>query len=89
MKMREMEGLQGDTISAAATSAGEAGIGIVRISGEKAIEVAERVFCPSRDRSLRETGSYRAVYGKIGCILAYTGVGQELFDGVPGTEDQA
>lgn len=65
MKMREMEGLQGDTISAAATSAGEAGIGIVRISGEKAIEVAERVFCPSRDRSLRETGSYRAVYGKI------------------------
>ena len=33
-----------DTIAAIATAPGEAGIGIVRISGEKAIELIDKIF---------------------------------------------
>jgi len=34
----------GDTITAAATAAGKSAIGILRLSGDRAIEIAERVF---------------------------------------------
>ena len=33
-----------DTIAAIATAMGNSGIGIVRISGENAVEIAEKVF---------------------------------------------
>lgn len=56
---------QGDTISAIATPRGEGGIGIVRISGEHAIEVAEAVFQSAGGRKLADMESYRAVYGRI------------------------
>ncbi len=56
---------QGDTISAIATSQGEAGIGIIRISGEKAIEVAGKVFFSISGMKLEAVESYRAVYGQI------------------------
>ena len=56
---------QGDTISAIATAPGEAGIGIIRISGEKAIGTAGRIFFPSNKNKLENTASYRAVYGHI------------------------
>ncbi|MGH7371578.1 MAG: hypothetical protein ACREJK_07005, partial [Candidatus Methylomirabilales bacterium] len=36
-----------DTIAAIATPPGEGGIGIVRLSGPDALEVASRVFSPS------------------------------------------
>lgn len=56
---------QGDTISAIATSAGEAGIGIIRISGEKAFDVAEQIFFPVNGKRLRDMEAYRAAYGQI------------------------
>ena len=56
---------QRDTISAIATSGGEAGIGIIRISGEKALEIAGRVFFPARRKKLEDLGTYRAAYGQI------------------------
>ena len=36
-----------DTIAAIATAAGEGGIGIVRISGENAIEILKKIFEPA------------------------------------------
>ena len=35
---------QDDTISAIATAVGEGGIGIIRLSGENALMIAERIF---------------------------------------------
>ena len=54
-----------DTISAIATAMGEGSIGIVRISGDEAIDVAEKIFRSPRGKKLSHTGSYQAVYGNI------------------------
>lgn len=55
--------LQADTICAIATPAGEGGIGIVRISGPEALEVAGRLFRPRGPaRSLQ---SHRLTLGHI------------------------
>jgi len=43
---------ENDTIAAISTSIGESGIGIVRISGPKALEIAQKVF---RDKNLNRT----------------------------------
>ena len=39
-----------DTIAAVATAMGEGGIGIVRISGENALSILEKVFCSVKNR---------------------------------------
>lgn len=55
-----------DTICAIATGMGNAGIGIIRISGSNAIDIAERVFFPVRDSiKVTEMKSYTAAYGNI------------------------
>ena len=54
-----------DTISAVATALGESSIGIIRISGDEAISVADRVFKSKNGKRLYEIGSYRAIYGNI------------------------
>ncbi|SFT69984.1 tRNA modification GTPase [Selenomonas sp. GACV-9] len=56
---------QSDTISAIATAQGEGGIGIIRISGEKAIEVADTVFRAASGRKLADYETQRAVFGHI------------------------
>ena len=56
---------QGDTISAIATPPGEGGIGIIRLSGEKAVEIAGRLFFPKKGRPLSERKSHTVVYGEI------------------------
>ncbi|MCK4681689.1 tRNA uridine-5-carboxymethylaminomethyl(34) synthesis GTPase MnmE, partial [Candidatus Bipolaricaulota bacterium] len=38
----------GDTIVAISTSLGESGIGIVRLSGPRAVRIAEAIFQPAR-----------------------------------------
>lgn len=54
-----------DTIAAIATAPGEAGIGVVRISGQKALGIARKVFRPKR-RGLWDEGSgWRVGYGLI------------------------
>ena len=57
--------MQGDTISAIATAQGEGGIGIIRLSGDKAVEVAAKMFRPASGKALTEYESHRAVYGRI------------------------
>ena len=57
--------MQGDTISAIATAQGEGGIGIIRLSGEQAIAIAEKMFQPASGKALSDYDSHRAVYGRI------------------------
>lgn len=54
-----------DTIAAIATAAGDAGIGIVRISGSQALSVAESVFRPKGSVRLSAVASHTLHYGWI------------------------
>jgi len=54
-----------DTIAAIATAPGEAGIGIVRISGKKAIDIADKIFQGKRVESLRLGEERKLIYGHI------------------------
>ena len=56
---------QEDTISAVATAVGEGGIGIIRLSGSKALEVAAALFKPLDGRMLDELPSHQLVYGNV------------------------
>lgn len=56
---------QGDTISAIATPPGEGGIGIIRISGENALKVADTVFRAVSGRKIRDYETQRAAFGHI------------------------
>ena len=57
--------MQGDTISAIATAQGEGGIGIIRLSGDRAIEIAAGLFQPASGKNLTDYESHRAIYGRI------------------------
>ncbi|MDD2362625.1 MAG: tRNA uridine-5-carboxymethylaminomethyl(34) synthesis GTPase MnmE [Oscillospiraceae bacterium] len=53
-------------IAAISTAAAPAGLGVIRLSGDDAIEVACRFFRPkSRTKTLRETEGYAALLGRI------------------------
>lgn len=39
-----------DTIAAIATAPGEGGIGIVRISGDKALDILKKIFVPASSK---------------------------------------
>lgn len=54
-----------DTIAAITTAMGAAGVGIVRISGSEAADIADRIFKTKRGNSLKETESHRVKYGWI------------------------
>ncbi|MEA4835900.1 MAG: tRNA uridine-5-carboxymethylaminomethyl(34) synthesis GTPase MnmE [Anaeromusa sp.] len=54
-----------DTISAIVTAPGEAGVGIVRVSGPLAQNVGEALFCSASGRKLAELPSHYASYGKV------------------------
>lgn len=55
-----------DTIAAIATGMSGAGIGIVRISGSEAFEIAERIFRPAKTgKKLTEQDTYTMHYGTI------------------------
>lgn len=53
------------TICAIATGNAPGGIGVIRISGENAIAIAEKVFAPMDNSALSSLGGYRAKYGNI------------------------
>lgn len=54
-----------NTIAAIATPLAEGGISVIRISGEKAIEIAEKVFKPINGKRVSEMKGYTAAYGEI------------------------
>lgn len=53
------------TIAAIATPFGRGGIAVIRISGERAIEVAEKMFIPLYGCDLSKSESGKARYGRI------------------------
>ena len=57
-----MNDRQTDTIAAVATASGAGGIAIVRVSGERACEILEKLFIPARRRDSFE--SHRLMYGR-------------------------
>lgn len=63
-----------DTIAAIATGMGNSGIGIIRISGEQALDIADKIFQPkNKHKSILTMDSYTAAYG----LVSYEG---ELYD---------
>ena len=51
------------TIAAISTALAPGGVGMIRISGETAIETAEKVFCSKTGKKLSEMKGYQAAYG--------------------------
>ena len=54
-----------DTIAAVSTPYGKGGIAVLRISGEDALKIAERVFEPKSKKPFSSIESSKAVYGYI------------------------
>ncbi|HYE30623.1 MAG TPA: tRNA uridine-5-carboxymethylaminomethyl(34) synthesis GTPase MnmE [Methylomirabilota bacterium] len=56
-----------DTIAAISTPIGEGGLGVVRLSGPRALEIADRVFVPGGRKSvpIRSAASHTVQYGHI------------------------
>ena len=55
-----------DTIAAIATGMNQGGIGVIRVSGEKAITIVDSVFLPKRKgKEIRYLSTYTAAYGNI------------------------
>lgn len=57
--------MEENTIAAISTAFGMAAVGVVRISGEYAIEIADKVFKSFSGKTLAQTGGYRAHYGSV------------------------
>jgi len=57
--------VQKSTIAAISTPLGEGGIGIVRISGESAKSVADRIFRSICGKKISEAAGYTALYGNV------------------------
>ena len=53
------------TIAAIATPLGESSIGVIRISGEAALSIADKVFFAFSGEKLSDLAGYRAAYGEI------------------------
>ena len=53
------------TITAISTAQGEGGIGVIRISGDNAFEIADKVFKSINNKKIAEMKGYTASFGKI------------------------
>ena len=55
-----------DTIAAIATGMGNSGIGIIRISGDDALSIADKIFTPkNKNKHISDMESYTAAYGLV------------------------
>ena len=53
------------TIAAIATPNAPGGIGIIRISGENALEIAAKIFRPVNGKNIADSKGYRAYFGNV------------------------
>ena len=60
-----LNGENNDTIAAVSTPSGQGGIGIVRISGSRALNILGHIFRPFRDIQVPELTSHTVHYGHI------------------------
>lgn len=63
--MRKIRDDRQDTITAIATPIGEAAIGVIRMSGKKAFEIADRIFSSKKGLFPSRTESFHALHGHI------------------------
>ena len=54
-----------DTVAAVSTPYGKGGVAVIRLSGDSAVAVAERIFTPMSGRPLGEHPARTAVYGLV------------------------
>jgi len=54
-----------DTIVAVGTRAGEAAIGIVKLSGDRSISIADKIFKSKNKKKIKDIGTYSMLYGHI------------------------
>jgi tRNA modification GTPase len=54
-----------DTIAAIATPPGEGGIGVIRLSGPQAIEIASKLFQSDHDAQLSDADTHRLYHGHV------------------------
>lgn len=67
----------GETVAAIATAQAPGAVGVVRISGPDAQQVADRVFVSAHGKKLAEILGYHALYGHV-----YDGAGGEIDEAV-------
>ena len=60
-----MNAFSEDTIAAISTPVAAGGIGMVRISGPQALEVADRAFRSVSGKQVQQTEGYRGLYGRV------------------------
>ncbi len=65
-----------DTVAAVSTPYGKGGVAVIRLSGDEAVAIAERVFCPADGRALSAHPARTAVYGEV----RHPGTGRVLDD---------
>ena len=53
------------TICAVSTPLVQGGLSVIRISGEKAIEIAEKIFIPFGDKAVSEMAGHTCAYGRV------------------------
>lgn len=53
------------TVAAISTPFAAGGIGVIRVSGEDALEICEKVFRPISDKKITEMKGYTAAYGTV------------------------
>ncbi|MBI4437150.1 MAG: tRNA uridine-5-carboxymethylaminomethyl(34) synthesis GTPase MnmE [Candidatus Omnitrophica bacterium] len=63
--MRKVRDETADTIAAISTPIGEAAIGVIRVSGKRSFEIADRVFRSKTGILPSQVESFRALYGHI------------------------
>ena len=56
-----------DTIAAISTPSGEGGIGVIRISGDEAIGISDKVFRSLNGKKIADIEGYSALYGGVYC----------------------
>lgn len=59
------ERIMAQTIAAVSTAVAPAGVSMIRISGDEALEVAARVFVPAGKKTLFDCKGYEALFGTI------------------------
>ena len=57
--------MQNDTICAISTPAGSGGIAVIRVSGEKAFEICDKIFISQKVKKLTEQKANTVVFGQI------------------------
>ncbi|MBQ8027534.1 MAG: tRNA uridine-5-carboxymethylaminomethyl(34) synthesis GTPase MnmE, partial [Clostridia bacterium] len=53
------------TVAAISTPVAAGGIGVIRISGENAIDIASKIFIPSGKKNVKEMKGYTAAHGAV------------------------